>query len=162
MITDQQFISRLTEIILENIRDENFGVNRLARLSGMTRSVLTHRLHLTINKNINQFIREIRLQKALEILTNEDITASEVAYKVGFRSPAYFNKCFHEFFGYPPGKVEKKDSVSHESININTYSSQLPGKNPARLPLNIRINGILIIAIIILVIAILIYLKMVN
>jgi tetratricopeptide (TPR) repeat protein len=41
------------------------------------------------------------------MLHNESYTAAEVAYKTGFGSPAYFNKCFHEYFGYPPGKVVK-------------------------------------------------------
>ena len=45
----------------------------------------------------------------MEILLDEEMTASEVAYKVGFSSPAYFNTCFHKCFGFPPGKV--KESV---------------------------------------------------
>ena len=44
----------------------------------------------------------------MESLQQGSITASEVAYKVGFGSPAYFNTCFHEYFGYPPGEVLKR------------------------------------------------------
>jgi AraC-like DNA-binding protein len=162
MKMDQQLITRLTGIILENLRNEDFGVKELARLSGISRSVLNHRLYSILNKNINQFIREVRLQKAFELLQNEEITASEVAYKVGFSSPAYFNNCFHEYFGFPPGKVEKKDSVSPKTNNLTSYFPEPHEKLTVRLPINIRINSILIIAILILVIAILIYLKIVN
>jgi hypothetical protein len=45
------------------------------------------------------------------MLQNEEVTISEVAYKVGFGSPAYFNTCFHELFGFPPGAVKKGDFV---------------------------------------------------
>lgn len=158
---DQQFISKLTGIILENLRNEDFGVKELARLSGISRSVLNHRLHSILNKNINQFIREVRLQKAFELLQNEETTASEVAYKVGFSSPAYFNNCFHEFYGFPPGKVEKKDTVNNKSNNLASYIPESDENRRVRFPLNIRINFILIVAILILVIAILIYLKII-
>jgi TolB-like protein/AraC-like DNA-binding protein/Tfp pilus assembly protein PilF len=105
---DQLFISKLTDIILANIGNENFGVKELIQESGMSRHLLIQRLHAINNKNINQFIREIRLQKALEMLKNGKVTASEVAYKVGFSSPAYFNTCFNEFFGFPPGHVKEE------------------------------------------------------
>jgi AraC-like DNA-binding protein len=156
---DQQFISQLTEIILENLRDENFGVKELSDLSGMGQSALNHRLHSIVKKNINEFVREVRLQRAYEILQNDALTAAEVAYKVGFSSPSYFNKCFHELYGYPPGKVEKKVSDSHESGNLASHISQLSEKRSSILSSNAIINSILILAIIILLMAILIYVK---
>jgi len=115
---DQIFIKKLTEIILANLKNENFGVKDLAYLSGLSPSTLNRRLHSINNKRISQFVREVRLQKALELLQNESLTASEVAYKVGFASPEYFNTCFHEFFGYPPGKV-KKTTVPKAEENIS-------------------------------------------
>jgi AraC-like DNA-binding protein len=42
------------------------------------------------------------------LLQENNATAAEVAYKVGFGSPAYFNKCFSAYFGFPPGEVKKK------------------------------------------------------
>jgi AraC-like DNA-binding protein/TolB-like protein len=113
-VIDQVFISKLTEIIHVNMGNENFGVKELVHESGMSRSGLNRRLNKITNKTVSQFIREVRLQKALEMLQNEALTAYEVAYKVGFNSPAYFNTCFHEFFGYPPGKVKKRSLESPE------------------------------------------------
>jgi AraC-like DNA-binding protein len=114
---DQIFIRKLTEIILANLGNGNFGAKEFAQESGMSSSGLNRRLRKIINKNINQFIREIRLNKALEMLQNEDVSASEVSYKVGFSNPTYFNTCFHEFFGYPPGEVKKVDFNIKEEIN---------------------------------------------
>ena len=107
---NREFIGRLTEIITENLANENFDASELSSLTGLSRTVLNKRL-LSINKKyLNQFIREIRLQKALELLRNGTYTASEVSYKTGFSSPAYFNTCFHEYYGIPPGKVKKTET----------------------------------------------------
>jgi TolB-like protein/AraC-like DNA-binding protein/Tfp pilus assembly protein PilF len=116
LIKDENLISSLTDIILANLGNENFGVNDLARQSGMSHFVLSRKLQTVTGKTINQFIREIRLKKALEILQNEDITAAEVAYKTGFGSPTYFNTCFNDFFGYPPGRVKKNIAGSKPVI----------------------------------------------
>lgn len=107
--TDQVFIHRITGIIHANLANENFGVDALANLSGLSRAVIHQRLQTISNKSTTQFIREVRLQRALELLRHESTTASEVAYKVGFGSPAYFNTCFHEYFGFPPGEVLRKE-----------------------------------------------------
>lgn len=156
-VADQFFIGKLTDIILANLRNKNFGVGELSHLMGQSQSALNHRLHSINQKNINQFIREVRLRKALEILRSEDLTAAEVAYRVGFSSPAYFNSCFHEFFGYSPGHIKSADSSSFvenitdpEIINQNTRENK-------RYNLILKISGILLLAGLILIIAILGY-----
>jgi AraC-like DNA-binding protein len=77
LANDNEFIERLTELILVNLGDENFGGRNLAKLSGISRTEINHRLHSATNKYINEFIREMRLKKALEILQNEEFTVSE-------------------------------------------------------------------------------------
>ncbi len=105
---NQMFIKKLTDVVIANLSDENFSVDRLAVESRMSRSVIHRKLKKIKNQNVSQFIREIRLQKAMEMLRQNLGTASEVAYKVGFRSPTYFNTCFHEYYGFPPGEVKKR------------------------------------------------------
>ena len=114
---DQILIRKLTEIILANLENENFGVKELANESGISQYRLNRRLRSISNKTISQFINETRLRKALEMLQNEELTAAEVSYKVGFSSPAYFTKCFHEFFGYPPGKIKNAENSFINEIN---------------------------------------------
>ena len=116
---DQVFIRKLTEIIQANLANEKFGVDELARESGISLYKLSHKLYAINKKTVNQFIREVRLKKALEMLQDGEYTASEVAYRTGFSSPAYFTKRFHEYFGYPPGKVRHGDSVGKEQNNLN-------------------------------------------
>jgi TolB-like protein/AraC-like DNA-binding protein/Tfp pilus assembly protein PilF len=114
---DQAFIDRLSEIVLANLQNENFGVNDLAREAGLSRSIIHRRLRAIKDQNISQFIREIRLKRAMELLQQHAGAASDIAFKVGFGSPAYFNKCFHEYYGYPPGEVRKR--IHPEEIDSN-------------------------------------------
>jgi len=115
--SDQVFVQKLTEIIHANLENENFGVDELARASGMPRSYIYRRLMAISEKSTTQFIREVRLQRAMEMLQQEDTTAAEVAYRVGFSSPAYFSTCFHEYFGFPPGEVKNRNINELEGNN---------------------------------------------
>ncbi len=104
---DQVFIQKLTDTVFENLHNEQFGAEELASQIGFSRSQIHRRLHLINGKSITEFIREIRLKEAHRLLENNVDTASEIAYRVGFGSPTYFNKCFHEFYGYTPGDVKR-------------------------------------------------------
>ncbi|MRR18717.1 helix-turn-helix domain-containing protein [bacterium] len=110
-LTDQLFIARLKEIVLANISKEDFDVEELAREAHLSRSAIHRRLEYLGKRNASHFIREVRLEKAREMLRDGFVTASEVAYKVGFGSPAYFSKCFHEFYGYPPGEEKRRSGL---------------------------------------------------
>lgn len=104
---DSEFIGQVRKMVLDHLEEETFGVDQLVRLSGLSHFVLRHRVKSITKKTVSQFIAEIRLTRAHEMLLSEAATASEVAYRVGFGSPAYFNKCYHEFFGYTPGESRK-------------------------------------------------------
>ncbi len=129
--SDQLFIKRLTDIIQGNLENENFSVRELARESGYSRYGLNRRLSRITNKTVVQFISEVRLQKALEMLRDENNTVSEIAFKTGFSSPAYFSKCFHEFFGYPPGEVKKRECQIILTLKILTKD---PSENKLKKP----------------------------
>lgn len=136
--TDQQFLRKLRTIVEANLSREEFDVEDLAQEAHLSRSAIHRRLRFAGVRNASQFIREIRLQKAREMLRDGQITASEVAYKVGFGSPAYFSKCFHEYFGHPPGEVKKMmqagepEGIDIKAGGLNTAESQASFKLPLR------------------------------
>jgi tetratricopeptide (TPR) repeat protein/AraC-like DNA-binding protein len=126
-------ISKLTSIVLLNLDNENFKVNELVKESGISRSSLSRKLQASTGKTINQFIREIRLHEALKLLQKGELTANEVAFRTGFGSATYFNSCFSEYFGYPPGKAKRGAQESYEAENIpdikaTAIKSDLSGK----------------------------------
>ncbi len=106
MTNQNAFLEKLRKIVYEHYTDEQFGVSDLVEGFGMSRSQLHRKLKRATGQSISQFIREIRLEEALKLLQEEDITASEASYQVGFNSPTYFNTRFNEYFGYPPGETQ--------------------------------------------------------
>ena len=105
---ENQFLERLTVKIIENISNEQFGVSELANEIGMSRSNLLRKVKTLTGLSVSQFIRKIRLNEANKLLKDNDITVSEVSYKVGFSSPSYFIKCFREQFGFSPGEIHNQ------------------------------------------------------
>jgi len=106
---ETDFISKITGIIEENISNERFGVSELAHESGMSRSNLLRKIKKITKLSASQFIRQVRLKRAMDMLKQTSANVSEVSYRVGFGSTSYFIKCFHDYFGYPPGEVGKRE-----------------------------------------------------
>ncbi len=161
---DQAFIVKLSGIVLANLQNKNFGVNVLARETGLSRSVIHRKLKAANHRNITWFIREIRLKRAMELLQQHSGPASDIAFKVGFGSPAYFNKCFHEYYGLPPGEIRKKDSAEYlrnhpdeQYLKSGTYNELKPNKNVESVSKSLHRKNILIVSFGILSGLILIY-----
>jgi AraC-like DNA-binding protein/TolB-like protein len=107
----QDFVRRLTDLVESNLQNEQFGVQELAREMNMSRSNLHRRVKETTKLSISQFICQLRLKKALKLLRETSATVSEVAYDCGFHSVTYFSKCFHDYYGYSPGKTGNRDEI---------------------------------------------------
>ncbi len=99
------FLERLTAITEANLTNAQFGVSELAREMGMSRSNLHIRVKKLRKTSASQFINQVRLKKAMELLRQESLTVSEAAFESGFHSVTYFSRCFSDYYGYPPGKV---------------------------------------------------------
>lgn len=106
---ENDFIRKITEIIGQNISDEQFGVSELAQELGMSRSNLLRKIKKSVKLSASQFIKQVRLEQAMKMLRETSLNVSEVCFEVGFSSTSYFIKCFREYFGYPPGEVGKRD-----------------------------------------------------
>ncbi len=116
---NNDFLEKLTQIIEANISNELFGVSELAEEINMSRSNLLRKIKKHTNLSVSQFISQVRLKRAMEILKQSSLTVSEVSYQVGFSSTSYFIKCFREYYGYPPGEVGKgMESPSNSSGQI--------------------------------------------
>jgi class 3 adenylate cyclase/TolB-like protein len=119
---ENEFLNRLTGIVDEHISDEQFGVSELAYQVGMSRSNLLRKVKKLTNKSASQFIREVRLKRAMEMLRQGSWNVSEVSFNVGFGSTSYFIKCFRDHFGYPPGEVGKSKHIDEGPGEIHVPS----------------------------------------
>ncbi len=114
-----QFLRKIYQNIEDNFDDENFCVKNLAENVGISRSMLHRKLIKITGKSASDLIKEIRLKRAKTLLENDVATASEIAYKVGFRSPNYFSKVFKKRYGVSPGDVRK--GVAASSVPPSMY-----------------------------------------
>lgn len=157
---DQPLINRLREIVEANLSKEEFDVEELAREAHMSRSAIHTRLRNAGKRNVSHFIREIRLHKAREMLHEGSLTAAEVAYKTGFGSPTYFSKCYHEYYGYPPGEEKKRqDPVEADQQNIAPGSFRNERASP-NLSLAKRILKVSLLLLAIAIVTFLLFLKL--
>lgn len=95
------FLQKIYTLLEENLEEPAFGVEALSSHLGMSRANLHRKVKALTGLAAGDLIRNYRLQRAGQFL-KEGFNSSETAYKVGFSSPAYFSKCFREFYDISP------------------------------------------------------------
>ena len=99
---DANFVEHLMEIVNDNIDNPDFSVEAFADAVGMSRMHLHRKIRALTGQSAGEFVRTVRLRLAARMLAAGDHSVTEVAYAVGFRTPAYFSKCFRDEFGVTP------------------------------------------------------------
>jgi signal transduction histidine kinase/DNA-binding response OmpR family regulator len=102
---EEAFLQKLMKSVEDNLADERFSIEQLARQVGMSRSQLHRKLHALTNESATQFINRYRLTRAMDMIRQNAGSMAEIAYWVGFSSPSYFSKLFHQQFGITPGQA---------------------------------------------------------
>jgi AraC-like DNA-binding protein len=105
---EELFLTRIMAFSDNSWQTPSFSINGLCDALELSRSQLYRKLKKLTGKSPNAFIREIRLKKALELLHNQLGNVSEIARTTGFKSPAYFTKCFTTKFGILPSRYTKQ------------------------------------------------------
>ncbi len=105
MITvDDRFMEKITRIISENISDYSFDVGSLQELIGMSRMHLSRKLKILTGMSPGALIRNMRLHRAAELLSEKAGNITEIANSVGMSNPSNFAKAFRNYFGVSPKK----------------------------------------------------------
>jgi len=105
---DKTFLERFTAIVMANVSNDKFGVEDLLTQLGMSRTQLHRKVTAVTGQSAGILIRLIRLQRALELLQQGELTVAEVAHQTGFASPSNFTQNFHKHFGYPPSEARRR------------------------------------------------------
>ena len=99
---DHHLTDKMVAIIDQHLDDSDFGLEQLLAEIGMSKSTLYRQLKTETDMTPSDFIRNIRMKRACEMLQGRTMTVSEVAYATGFSTPKYFTRCFKDMFGKTP------------------------------------------------------------
>lgn len=107
-VQDQTFVTRLREVIRDNMGDSDFSVERIGEEIGLSRVQLYRKVKALTGQTPVELLRKARLERSRRLIEKTEKSVSEIAYEVGFTSPSYFNKCFKDEFGISPGAMREK------------------------------------------------------
>lgn len=99
---EETFMSDMLKAIEEHIDDEDYNVDQLARDVAVSRTNLYKRLQTTLGITPTDFIRNVRLKRAAQLITETQLTVSEIASRVGFVTVRNFSTQFKKMFGFTP------------------------------------------------------------
>ena len=99
---DQSFLNTAIQHIEANINNASFNVESLCQLLNLSQPQVYRKIKATTKLNITEFIRNIRLKKAAQLLRSGNLKVNEVAYQTGFNDPNYFTKTFTKLYGMTP------------------------------------------------------------
>lgn len=100
--TDAALINKAMTIVEAHLLDEHFSVETLAEKLKISRTSLHRKLKAHTDQSATEFIRYVRLKKALKLLKSGNYSIDEVSYAVGFNTPSYFSQSFKKQFGKSP------------------------------------------------------------
>lgn len=107
-ITVNQEEEKLVELLLQaieaHIGDEEYNADMLAHDVAMSRTSLYKKLHTMLGITPTDFIRNVRLKRAVQLLSDTSLTISEIAVRVGFATPRNFSTQFKKMFGVLPSE----------------------------------------------------------
>jgi len=111
---DQQFLEKAIQHIKDNIENSSFSVEQLADKMCLSPSQLHRKLQALIDQAPGQLIRNIRLQRAADLIKKNAGTLADICFQAGFNDQTYFSRAFKSQFGCSPS-VYKKENASRLS-----------------------------------------------
>lgn len=108
--SDEIFLEKAMAIVEKNMMNTEFSVEMLVQEMKISRSNLYLKLKEITGLSSSEFIRSIRLKRAVQLLETSDMSVKEIMYMTGFNSPSYFAKCFKKQFKMTPSEYVNQNS----------------------------------------------------
>lgn len=96
---DQKFLQKAIDVVEAHISDSELDIEQFAVEVGVSRMQLYRKLHALTDMTVKEFIRNIRLKRAAQLLLQDSMNVTEIAYSVGFKDVSHFGKCFRQVYG---------------------------------------------------------------
>jgi AraC-like DNA-binding protein len=106
--SDEKLLKKAITLVERNLSDSLFGVEKMASEIGMSRASLHKKLKSITGFAPSEFIRNIRLKRAANLLRNRADSVTQIGFSVGFEDQSYFSKSFKKQFGVTPSEYESK------------------------------------------------------
>ena len=103
---DKQFIAQIMEYMEQEMDNPDLSIDTFAEQLGMSRSIFYKKLKSITGLAPIDFIREIRIKRAMQLIEGEAYNFSQIAYMVGFSDPKYFSRCFKKYAGVSPSEYK--------------------------------------------------------
>ena len=110
--SDEKFLNDLMDYTEKIWNSTDMNVEKFSKQLGYSKSQLYRKMIFITGKSPNTFLKEYRLNKAVNLLNKQVGNISEVAFETGFNSPAYFSKCFSEVYGVLPSSYAKRTLIN--------------------------------------------------
>jgi AraC-like DNA-binding protein len=104
---DKKFVNDFSGIVEQNLSNENFSVDDICKIIGISRVQLYRKVKALMGCSITDYILNRRLKKAKYLLTNENYTIAEITYMIGFSNPNYFATVFKAKYDCTPSEFKK-------------------------------------------------------
>ena len=99
---DETFINQIVQAVEEGLQNPDFKIEDLADSMNLSRTVFYRKIRSLLGVSPIDFVRDMRIKRAVQLLDSEAYTISEVAYMSGFSSPQYFNRVFKNIMNCTP------------------------------------------------------------
>ncbi|SFW20755.1 AraC-type DNA-binding protein [Sinomicrobium oceani] len=101
-------VRSLADYIIQHIGDNLPTIQQMARLLGVNQQRLKTDFKAYFDKTINEYVNELRMEKARELLQNTDLTNIAIAEQLGFESKSGFYRAFRKHFGCTPKEYREQ------------------------------------------------------
>ncbi|MDD4920526.1 MAG: two-component regulator propeller domain-containing protein [Bacteroidales bacterium] len=108
---DEQLLEKINKAIQERMADNNFRVETLAGIVGISRVHLHRKLKELTQLPASDYIRSVRLKRAAELISSRKMNVSEVAYATGFANLSHFSAAFKNYYGVSPRDYGNEQST---------------------------------------------------
>jgi ligand-binding sensor domain-containing protein/signal transduction histidine kinase/DNA-binding response OmpR family regulator len=108
---DEHFLRKAIEVVERNISNADLDIEHFAMEVGVSRMQLYRKFNALTNMTVKEFIRSIRLKRAVQLLLEKKLTVTEIAYRVGFKDLSHFRKTFHREYGMSASEYIKKYAI---------------------------------------------------
>ena len=103
---DRRFLNKVLALLEEKHSDPTFGVPQMQLALAMSKNQLHRKLKALTNEAPGELLRNFRLKRAAQLLSQNADTVTQIAYQVGFNNLSYFAKCFKELYGVSPSSYK--------------------------------------------------------